>query len=394
MAELVRRPAGQVPALDALRAAAILLVVGHHWAVKEYRLAGGLATPLQDFPLFYYGWAGVDLFFVLSGYLIGQQLWKELDRTGTIHVGRFLLRRGLRIWPLYYFMLVYYLFVNDAIFPRWSNWVFLSNYIGGGMARTWSLSTEEQFYLAVPALLLLVGRRIPLRGYLWVLLAIEAVVLGVRHDMLTDLAAAGIDPLRRDYVAIYPFHTHLEGLLAGLIIALLSVTAPSVFRRDHRGISWLGLMTVAGGTAVALSLRVVNQRLFSFLVLGLIFGSLTFWALCDRSWLTRPLASRVFYPVSRLSYGMYLNHLWALPVTNRWLVTGARGVSGDPAVVFLLSLAGATVVSIAFAALTFVLIEHPFLLLRDRVLAATKRVATSASAAPAPGPAVGDVAGV
>ncbi|MGH9519122.1 MAG: acyltransferase family protein [Terriglobales bacterium] len=83
---------GNVPGLDALRTMAILLVV----MVHTQESVG------SHIPFVGAGWTGVDLFFVLSGYLIGRQLWKEAQ-TGRIRIGRFLLRRGLRMWPLYFF---------------------------------------------------------------------------------------------------------------------------------------------------------------------------------------------------------------------------------------------------------------------------------------------------
>src|ERR1700733_7943814 len=83
------RPRGNVPSLDILRSAAILLVLSVH-------VGGSFNCFLTPLPFVVGGWPGVDLFFILSGYLIGGQLWKELKATGTVQVGRFILRRGFR----------------------------------------------------------------------------------------------------------------------------------------------------------------------------------------------------------------------------------------------------------------------------------------------------------
>lgn len=368
--ELYVRPEGQLSGLDALRSAAILLVIGTHWALPEYEVAHGVPTSVQQFPLFSYGWTGVDLFFVLSGYLIGRQLWRELKRTGTVQLGVFLLRRGLRIWPLYFAMLIYYTLTSPDVHPRISDWTFLSNYLPAGMARTWSLSTEEQFYIAVPLLILLLKRRIPLATYAWVLLGIEVMVLAVRKVTLTSYFAAGGLYEKADHILIYPFHTHLEGLLAGLFIALLVETRPKILEvRSRSGISWLGLGILGASVLTVAGLRTLDQRLFAFFNLGLIFGALTFWVLTDRSWLSRPLGAWIFYPISRLSYGMYLNHWWFARSSNVAIVSFVQRFTDRPSVVFLVTLAIGTIASIAFAVLTFVLIEHPFLLLRERWLA-------------------------
>lgn len=382
--ELYTRPAGQLAGLDALRSAAILLVIGTHWALPEYQAAGGTPTSLQSFPLFYYGWTGVDLFFVLSGYLIGRQLWRELQRTGTVQLGVFLLRRGLRIWPLYFAMLLYFAAGSRFVHPRLADWTFLSNYFPGGMVRGWSLSTEEQFYIAVPLLILLLKRRIPLHAYAWILVAIEALLLVVRKLRMESFFAAGGVYERSDYVLIYPFHTHMEGLLIGLIIALFSVTHASWFeKRSSSGVSWVGLGVLLTSMLAAYALRSADRRLFAFATLGLIFGGMTFFVLTDRSWITRPLGAWIFYPISRLSYGMYLNHWWFSNNANTTMIDVARRITSDPPKVFLITLVMGTIASILFAVVTFLVIEHPFLVLRERWMAGRKaRLATTRGAAP------------
>lgn len=383
-AELWHRPAVQVPALDALRSFAILLVVFHHWAVREYEHAGGVKTPLQDFVLFYYGWSGVDLFFVLSGFLIGKQLWRELDRTGTIRFGRFIMRRGLRIWPIYYAIMGWYALFSSVIHPRLSDWLFLSNYMSAGFARGWTLSTEEQFYIAVPLLLLLLRKRVSLKQHLWVLLGIEFVVLINRHFTIERMVAAGASIEPPPVRLITPFHLHLEGLLAGLLIALLAVAWPHLLKPSERlgGFSVRGFVVFVALTAVAFFLRATYDVLFTFLVLGLIYGGATYYALLDRSILTAPLRWRIWYPISRLSYSMYLNHFFIWPRSNVAIVEGVQGLTSSPTAVFLITMLIGTALSALIAAVMFVLIEHPFLLLRDRVLQSTRRAEPLAEAAP------------
>src|SRR3954469_3361806 len=165
--DLTHRPPAQEPALDALRSFAVLAVICTHYALPEWPKAGGPELGVTRFPLFYFGWTGVDLFFVLSGLLIGRQVWKEIQKTGRVSVGRFLIRRGFRIWPLYYCALIYLSIVART---SWQDWTFLSNYWQTGYPRGWSLSTEEQFYIIVPVLLLLTTRLLSLRQQIWPLL--------------------------------------------------------------------------------------------------------------------------------------------------------------------------------------------------------------------------------
>lgn len=156
--DLMHRPSENVAVLDILRSLAILLVFGIHFAV-EFRASASVSK----FPLIHWGWSGVDLFFVLSGFLIGKQLWKELARTGQIRIKDFLLRRGLRIWPLY-FSFIALLWVEVLCFGRSAkgllgDTLFLSNYLPHQIGGGWSLSTEEQFYVLAPVCVSLLALR-------------------------------------------------------------------------------------------------------------------------------------------------------------------------------------------------------------------------------------------
>ena len=160
----------RLPQLDVLRGLAILLVMGHHCAVVPQA-----AGSLSPFALAWYrlGWTGVDLFFVLSGYLIGGLLLDEMRATGRLSVSRFLSRRALKIWPP---LLVYLAFLGAtmiaglgdesaevrrggvALLARYV--LALQNYLGPLSARsahTWSLAVEEHFYIALPLALAVFG---------------------------------------------------------------------------------------------------------------------------------------------------------------------------------------------------------------------------------------------
>src|SRR5690349_8541937 len=260
--DLTHRPPGQEPALDALRSFAVLAVICTHYALPVWPRAGGPPLGIMRFPLFYYGWTGVDLFFVLSGLLIGRQVWKEIQKTGKVRVGRFLIRRGLRIWPLYYFALVYL-----AIFARtsWQDWVFLSNYFETPYSRGWSLSTEEQFYIIVPVLLLLTTRLLSLRRQIWPLLLLLAAVPVARVFTRAHLVALGYSGETLVAKMDYPIHLHAEPLLIGLIIALFSVIRPDWFVKHPKGkVAWRPLGIFIAATVVGLTLDKVNKQVFAF----------------------------------------------------------------------------------------------------------------------------------
>jgi peptidoglycan/LPS O-acetylase OafA/YrhL len=371
--ELWHRPSGQLPGLDGLRAIAVLFVVCDHWVFEwlqhEHR------APLWFFklPMFHWGWTGVDLFFVLSGFLIGQQLWRELQRTGRIGFWRFFMRRGLRIWPLYFVWLTFLLVVSTKHRPTWPDWTMLTNYWMTLYGRSWSLATEEQFYLVTPLLLMALGRFLPgPRRHVVVLVALLACVAIARDSARDALVARGITGNDLSIALYAPFHLHCEALIVGLLIAWVSVHRPAWLSPAARGrLPWRPLAAAAGMAALGGALRAVDREVFAYTALGLVYGGALVVALTDQSWLTAPLRSRVFYPIARLSYGMYLNHL-VIPGDAALAVavgTAVAGAAGAP--VFLISLVVVMLVSAAVAAITFVLVEQPGLRLRDQLLGHT-----------------------
>src|SRR6266478_3743072 len=141
------------PGLDLLRALAIIVVVIYHAALFGFKLPGRVDR---------FGWIGVDLFFVLSGYLIGGQLLAPLARDQRIKLGRFFTRRALRIMPAYFVVLAIYFLLpswreySEMSQPLWKFLLSVQNIaLHGGTAfsHAWSLAVEDQFYLALPSLL-------------------------------------------------------------------------------------------------------------------------------------------------------------------------------------------------------------------------------------------------
>ena len=318
---------------------------------------------MNRLPPIYFGWTGVDLFFVLSGYLIGTQIWRELQNTGSVELDRFLLRRGLRIWPLYFsFVFVIAcegIFLHRNIGGLWADATFLSNYfhhqVGGG----WSLSTEEQFYILFPALILALIRLVPPKQMVWIPVAWLALLPVVRALMLRHFAGMPIAQIRD--MMYSPIHTHSDGLAVGVLIAWVQVFKPDLLIGVARSTT-----AAIGSIALGAGLYVWNRDVFSSSSLGLIFGGMVLAALASAGrW--SPLFARPFYVVSRLSYGVYLNHFGLLPILMKFL--GRR--QGGGSLLFFVSYLLCLAACVAFAAITFVLIEDPFLELRDRWLKRT-----------------------
>jgi len=348
---------------------AIILVYGSHFGP-----AFSAPPKIERLPFIVDGWSGVDLFFILSGLLIGTQLWRELKSTGQIQLGRFLLRRGARIWPLYFsFVLVIVfliLFAHHRSTGIWADLTFLSNYVTGQLNVGWSLSTEEQFSIIAPLLLIVLSAiKIDIRG-LWLLPIVIFLALPVSRflAMREMLAVHGsID----HNVPYFPIHLHADGLVIGLLLAYGAVFRPQLLASSRFRIVAACILTISGVVLYKLS-----HFLFNFTALALIFGSATLLGLAYKgtSWIVN---WRGFYVISRLSYGIYLNHCWVL---DRFGRAFARGPFHSSQLALWFCYFVGFAISSVIAAVTFQLIEWPFLNLRSRWQASTR-------SRPAPAPA-------
>ena len=169
--------------LDLLRLVAILLVIGNHLATPPPGGGPLLAGWMRG------GWVGVDLFFVLSGYLVSGLLFKEYQRQGRVSLGRFLLRRGLKIYPAFWVMIagtVAYLWLHHRPVPLrhlLGELLFVQNYAAHLWGHTWSLAIEEHFYLCLALLVALLVRRPGANPFAWlpgIFALTAALCLGLR----------------------------------------------------------------------------------------------------------------------------------------------------------------------------------------------------------------------
>lgn len=312
---------GSLRPLDGLRAIAILLVLSMHIAL---RIPGIFATDWAK--PFLHGWIGVDLFFVLSGYLVGGSVLRTLAEK-RFSFRKFYLRRSFRILPAYFAVLIAICIIRYG-FPRIGgvpsfhlkdlvpNILLLTDYWQGNIgAPSWSLSIEEHFYLLVPVLLFGVRNSQPAtrRNVL-----VGIVVLALAGRMLTyylyDLGGSfpSQDILPLIY---YPFHSRMDSLAMGVLIALVHQESPGVMPAFVRsvaamlGLLIIGMMYFTG----ALSGRWVKVTLeYTLLAAG--FGTIL-WSVIPTDPITRLgriLSYGFWVPIARLSYSLYLTHLIVL----------------------------------------------------------------------------------
>ena len=224
--------------LDVLRGVAMLLVLFRH-PVLPASEAGAFKPVVRLLETI--GWTGVDLFFVLSGFLVGGLLFKEVRRSGRVEIRRFLIRRGLKIWPGY-FALLAVVFIQqvrhlnqspgEAFYVLLPNLMHLQNYLGSVRGRTWSLAVEEHFYLLLPVLLwLLVSRK---RGRLDAIPAIPFVAVSLAVLCLSLRCWLYFTRPFATNVHLAPTHLRIDSLFWGVLLGYLYEFRPAVLEQLSR----------------------------------------------------------------------------------------------------------------------------------------------------------------
>jgi peptidoglycan/LPS O-acetylase OafA/YrhL len=355
---------GRMPALDGLRGIAILLVLAHGFDVIQTRSGPGHDVDLAlDL-----GWIGVQLFFVLSGFLITGIL---LDtRAAPGYYRSFLTRRVLRIFPLYYGVL----FVAFAILPRvmampaghgdhqiWL-WTYLENFaepLGRSepaFPHFWSLAVEEQFYIVWPIVVWLVGRRgvIAVGGALAVIALVARVYVRAHYG---QMAAYMFTPCRMDALAI--------GAIAAAVVRGDRLRSAIAHHRASLMFA-VGSACVLAGAVLGHLLRegpAMQTGGYSLIAVG--FALVLVAALPPRRLPARVLGWRPLRTIGLYSYGMYVFHAplhqyVGLPVLARIDVQHGTGFG----LVYALALAAVT---FGLAAVSYHLYEARFLALKARL---------------------------
>nr|WP_255652450.1 acyltransferase [Corallococcus sp. AS-1-12] len=302
--------------MDLLRCLAILVVVVYHYPRPEGHEA------YQSFANF--GWTGVELFFVLSGFLIGSQILEPVSRGETPSLRRFYLRRALRILPSFLVVLGLYLFVpswseRPLVTPAWRFLTFTQNF-GlriNGFSHAWSLCVEEHFYLVLPLTVLALRGR--LRAPSLIALAAAVMVGGMllrgglwqRHFSMLGPEEPGWRDF--DMLLYYPTYARLDGLTCGVLLAALRVFRPRAWERWTRGARAGGMAVV--GLACLGGVLFINEehyRYLPYVLLSFPLAALGFAALLLA--LAGPTASRVCARIpgvktfAVLSFTVYLTH--------------------------------------------------------------------------------------
>jgi peptidoglycan/LPS O-acetylase OafA/YrhL len=352
------RKLGQVPSLDGYRAVAVILVLIHHIAAV---LVPGVPTLAPD-GLIPGGFLGVDLFFVLSGFLITALLLGERRSTGRISLGSFYQRRAVRLLPaLYTFIALHALYAWITGLSMRAEWasaragvLYVTNWYGlwrssprpAFSGHFWTLAIEAQFYVVWPLVLILFDRLKARRVVPW-LVVVTIVLIGIRRWVLFSDGA--------NVLFVYTGTlTRSDALLIGVLLAYLwsnrllpkrglsaaATVAMLVFAVIVAKVGWNDPWLYQGGfTLVALCAAVMLA------------------ALAEKQWWLGPiLALRPLRAIGRVSYGIYIWHLPIFVAVDR--------IGGDWTVLarVALGLAGTALASVA----SWFLVERRFLRMKMR----------------------------
>lgn len=360
----------RLPGLDLLRALAIVWVMlFHSWVV------GGLGPHWSW--LSRYGWMGVDLFFVLSGYLIGRQVLAPLARGQRLSFVDFYLRRALRILPAFWVVLAVYacwpgLGEGGRLAPVWMFLSFTVNLLidygqDAAFSHAWSLCVEEHFYLVFP---LLAAWLVPRRArWTCVALCVLIVVGGMALRAAIWLHDARLDPgmeARNWFIEdlYFPTWARLDGLLAGVLLAMLQVFRPAAWARLRRHAN---RVLVAGVAGLALAMWLFRDRTglvgntLGWPLLSAALALLVFAGAGADSWIGRRALPGAAW-LAGLSYSLYLVHKMAYHlVQGQW----GQALAGHGVLAFC----GYGLGALLAGAFLHYAVEAPCLRLRGRLLA-------------------------
>ncbi len=301
--------------LDALRAIAVFMVLGRHILI----IPPDTPAFIKYAALFWrnFGWIGVDLFFVLSGFLVSGLLFKEFKQNNRVSVGRFLVRRMLKLYPAFYVFLIlgtpltYYL-LNTAYSTRGilGEIFFFQNYVGSLWLHTWSLAIEEHFYLL---LALLIGCSVRFGRSAQPFSFLVPLTLAVTIGLLTArIVVAYKLSYMWSQILIYT-HFRIDSLLFGVFLSYLMhfKTGPTekFFSVYKIPLFILSLVLIAPAFYFSLPHRFIHSVEFTGLYLG--FGVLMMLLLLAKSPFKQALLRKIFFLpfLGRHSYSIYLWHV-------------------------------------------------------------------------------------
>lgn len=368
--------------LDTLRAIAIIIVLIYHYrvVVSQENIFGFMSQ---------LGWTGVDLFFVLSGYLIGNQILSAFAKRQDFSLKLFYIRRLLRTLPNYYFVLaLYFIFPvalsGTATAPLWSFFTFTQNLdmrAGETFTHSWSLCIEEQFYFIFPVIGLLIAytKRSIAIGWIALVSAMMLAIFLRGFNWLSHGEAAMPIQSFMEHI-YYSSYTRFDELLPGVAIALLKnfhpLTYAAILRRGN-------LLLIAGLVSVGAMFYIFKNyayiegygRTFQVTTFGYSFLAISFAILVLAALSPTSALHRIRIPgaanIALWSYAIYLIHKPLFQLLKVPLTQHGIDINGWTGVTIIM------VVSVVAGWALYLFVETPFMKLRGKFYPSNIKIQTA-----------------
>ena len=346
---------GKIPSLDGLRGIAVLLVLIAH----AHNTTGFPVVSGQIHAVLGWGRIGVDLFFVISGFLITTLMLREFERSGSVSISLFYSRRFLRIVPAYamFLLSVAVLQMSGLAMLTNADWISALTYTvnfhyphSREIGHVWSLSVEEHFYLIWPILLVFCKPS-----------AIPAITIGAVAGCFTlrTVLLLGGGPI--SFKFRYCTFTRLDTIAIGCLLASLAWRPVWRAQLDRFCRNWWALLVLTSSLLVVQLMSLLSYRLRMTVVFPMraVVLSLLLWTVINRKTglVNRLLNNRLLMKLGILSYSLYLwQQLFLYPHATGWLR------------MFPLNIGGACLAAIV----SYQFIETPFLRLKQRYSSSAK----------------------
>ncbi len=354
----------RVPQIDGLRAIAIMLVVSFHY-INNQLINSRLYLGKLSAKLFSFGWAGVDLFFVLSGFLIGGILISNKNKQN--YFSTFYIRRFLRIIPNYYLLVIIFVLIcsaplfwgksylaSNTVLPLWSYFTMLQNLFmaklnnmgNAAMSVTWSIAIEEQFYLIMPLIIYFTNTKI--LPYLLIIFIVAAIFFRSIYSV------AGVSFNIPAYVLL---PCRMDAISFGVLLAWINVEygIENFVSKHYKTL--LGLLLFSAITCITLftiyqDIGIIRNTLFALFFtccIAIALGK-------SNSIYSQLLTNKTLNWIGKISYSLYLFHYLILRSTK--VVFAKSHNLQNPLWLFTASVT-ALIVSIFFSWLVYKFLESP-----------------------------------
>ena len=356
--------------LDHLRALAITYVLLFHYQI--------FAHPDWVNKAGSFGWTGVDLFFVLSGFLISGQLFSAIAKGQPISMREFFTKRFFRIIPPYLVILGLYLAFpylreREHMSPLWKYLTFTFNF-GldysqiGTFTHSWSLCVEEQFYLLLPLTFWLFGYFKGGRKAIYLLIALFLAGFAIRyfnwHYFVEPASTSDHFGAFFNKYIYYSTINRLDGLLVGVSIAGAYTFYPAfkaTINKYANVVMLTGVLVLIAAYFVCTPQAAFSTAIWGYPLIAFGYGLIVAAIVCPGNFLYH-IKSKITSQIATLSYGLYLSHKLVIHLTQGLLEKAGINKNGNLMMVCCLF------ASVAAALILRYTIEKPSLKLRDRVL--------------------------